>query len=92
MVTDVTLQKHDESNIHLPKTLLVCVTSSCVLDPTVQEALTKAASSSFLFRDALKDQGKIYLIFPLFPLFLHCQRLDMRPHSYNAGVLPLNSI
>lgn len=62
MVTDVTLQTQDKSHIHLPKTVLVCVTSACALNPEVQEALTKDISKSFLFRDALQDQGQIVCV------------------------------
>ncbi|ELK37279.1 hypothetical protein MDA_GLEAN10012079 [Myotis davidii] len=56
-VTDVTLQAQDESPSGLPRTLPVCVTSSCVLGQEVLEQLAKAAPHSFFFRDALRDQG-----------------------------------
>ncbi|XP_016046227.2 DNA repair-scaffolding protein isoform X1 [Erinaceus europaeus] len=56
-VTDVTLQTQGEDDAGLPHTMLVCVTSGCMLAPDVQEALTEAAPHNFLFRDALRDQG-----------------------------------
>ncbi|XP_055967005.1 DNA repair-scaffolding protein [Sorex fumeus] len=62
MVTDVTLQMQDGDDTRLPKTLLVCVTSSCVLSPEVQEALAETTSKIFLFRDALQDQGRIVCV------------------------------
>ncbi|XP_058420530.1 DNA repair-scaffolding protein isoform X3 [Diceros bicornis minor] len=62
MVTDVTLQVQDENNSGLPKTIPVCVASSCVLDPEVLEALAEAAPHSFLFRDAVRDQGRIVCV------------------------------
>ncbi|KAM4865529.1 DNA repair-scaffolding protein isoform 2-T3 [Thomomys bottae] len=62
LVTDVTLQTKDESELHLPKTLPVCVTSSCVLGPEVLEALTMAVPHTFLFRDALREQGQIMCV------------------------------
>ncbi|XP_014643525.1 PREDICTED: DNA repair-scaffolding protein isoform X3 [Ceratotherium simum simum] len=62
MVTDVTLQVQDENNSGLPKTVPVCVASSCVLDPEVLEALTEAAPHSFLFRDTVRDQGRIVCV------------------------------
>ncbi|XP_042541947.1 DNA repair-scaffolding protein isoform X1 [Dipodomys spectabilis] len=62
LVTDVTLQTKDESEPHLPKTLPVCVTSSCVLGPEVLEALTMAVPHTILFRDALREQGQIICV------------------------------
>ena len=59
MVTDATLQGQDENNSGFPKTLPVCVTSSCVLGQEVLEMLTEAAPHSFFFRDALRDQGML---------------------------------
>ncbi|XP_014388390.1 PREDICTED: DNA repair-scaffolding protein [Myotis brandtii] len=58
-VTDVTLQVQDENHSGFPRTLPVCVTSSCVLGQEVLEELAKAAPHSFFFRDALRDQGRI---------------------------------
>uniref|UniRef100_G1NXZ1 DUF4503 domain-containing protein n=1 Tax=Myotis lucifugus TaxID=59463 RepID=G1NXZ1_MYOLU len=58
-VTDVTLQVQDENHSGFPRTLPVCVTSSCVLAQEVLEELAKAAPHSFFFRDALRDQGRI---------------------------------
>nr|KAF6300922.1 scaffold protein involved in DNA repair [Myotis myotis] len=58
-VTDVTLQAQDESPSGFPRTLPVCVTSSCVLGQEVLEELAKAAPHSFFFRDALRDQGRL---------------------------------
>ncbi|XP_049709460.1 DNA repair-scaffolding protein isoform X1 [Elephas maximus indicus] len=62
MVTDVTLQGNNESHSSLPKTVPVYVTSSCVLGPEVLEALTVAAPHSILFRDALRDQGRMVCV------------------------------
>ncbi|XP_070337413.1 DNA repair-scaffolding protein isoform X10 [Equus asinus] len=62
VVTDVTLQMQDENNSGLPKTVPVCVASSCVLDPEVLEALSEAAPHTFLFKDALRDQGQIVCV------------------------------
>ncbi|XP_045042041.1 DNA repair-scaffolding protein isoform X2 [Desmodus rotundus] len=62
MVTDATLQGQDENNSGFPKTLPVCVTSSCVLGQEVLEMLTEAAPHSFFFRDALRDQGRIVCV------------------------------
>ncbi|KAG8508977.1 DNA repair-scaffolding protein, partial [Galemys pyrenaicus] len=62
VVTDVTLQVQNENGANLPKTMLVCVSSSCVLSPEVQEALSEATPHSFLFRDALRDQGRIVCV------------------------------
>ncbi|XP_054548253.1 DNA repair-scaffolding protein isoform X2 [Talpa occidentalis] len=62
IVTDVTLQMQNEDKVNLPKTMLVCVSSSCVLSPEVQEALSEATSHSFLFRDTLRDQGRIVCV------------------------------
>ncbi|XP_021528558.2 DNA repair-scaffolding protein isoform X3 [Aotus nancymaae] len=59
LVTDVTLQTKEESDPRLPKTLLVYVTPLCVLDPEVLEALAGTAPHSILFKDALRDQGRI---------------------------------
>ncbi|XP_012578518.1 PREDICTED: DNA repair-scaffolding protein isoform X2 [Condylura cristata] len=59
IVTDVTLQMQNENEANLPKTMLVCVSSSCVLSPEVQEALSDATPHSFLFRDTIRDQGRI---------------------------------
>ncbi|XP_035132643.1 DNA repair-scaffolding protein isoform X5 [Callithrix jacchus] len=59
LVTDVTLQTKEESDPRLPKTLLVYVTPLCVLDSEVLEALAGTASHSILFKDALRDQGRI---------------------------------
>ncbi|KAK2493355.1 hypothetical protein MC885_008400 [Smutsia gigantea] len=61
-VTDVTLQMHDENSSGLPKTMPVCVASSCVLGQEVLDALAGAASHYFLFRDTLRDQGRIVCI------------------------------
>ncbi|XP_064336877.1 DNA repair-scaffolding protein isoform X8 [Camelus dromedarius] len=62
VVTDVTLQMQRGDNSGLPRTMPVCVAPSCVLGPEVQDALSEAASQSFLFRDALLDQGRIVCI------------------------------
>ncbi|KAM5313576.1 DNA repair-scaffolding protein isoform 2-T2 [Glossophaga mutica] len=62
MVTDATLQVQCENNSGFPKTLPVCVTSSCVLGQEVLEMLTKATAHSFFFRDALQDQGRIVCV------------------------------
>nr|XP_010349913.2 DNA repair-scaffolding protein isoform X2 [Saimiri boliviensis boliviensis] len=59
LVTDVTLQTKEESDPRLPRTLLVYVTPMCVLDSEVLEALGGTASYSILFKDALRDQGRI---------------------------------
>ncbi|XP_045705378.1 DNA repair-scaffolding protein isoform X2 [Phyllostomus hastatus] len=62
MVTDATLQAQDENNSGFPKTLPICVTSSCVLGQEVLEMLTEAAPHCFFFRDALRDQGRIVCV------------------------------
>ncbi|XP_063114610.1 DNA repair-scaffolding protein isoform X4 [Cavia porcellus] len=59
LVTDISLQTKNQSGPHLPKTLPVCVTSSCVLCPEVLQALTMATPHSIFFKDALRDQGRI---------------------------------
>lgn len=56
VVTDITLQTLDEDS-GLPRTMPVRVAASCLLDQEVRDALCKATSQSFLFRDALRDQG-----------------------------------
>ncbi|KAK2503762.1 hypothetical protein MC885_017869 [Smutsia gigantea] len=45
-VTDVTLQMYDENSSGVPKTMPVCVASSCVLGQEVLDALAGAASAS----------------------------------------------
>lgn len=59
MVTDVTLQIQDENKSDLPKTMPVCVTSSCVLGQEVLEVLTEATPHNFFFRDTLRDHGML---------------------------------
>nr|XP_036849579.1 DNA repair-scaffolding protein isoform X2 [Manis javanica] len=61
-VTDVTLQMQDENGSGLPKTMPVCVASSCVLGQEILDALAGAASHYFLFRDTLRDQGQIVCV------------------------------
>nr|XP_019572358.1 PREDICTED: DNA repair-scaffolding protein isoform X1 [Rhinolophus sinicus] len=61
-VTDVTLQMQDENNSGLPKTVPVCVTSSCVLGQEVLDVLAEAAVHSFFFRDALRHSGQIVCV------------------------------
>ncbi|XP_055288610.1 DNA repair-scaffolding protein isoform X2 [Moschus berezovskii] len=61
VVTDITLQTLDEDS-SLPRTVPVRVATSCLLDQEVQDALCKATSQSFLFRDALRDQGQIVCV------------------------------
>ncbi|XP_020946297.1 DNA repair-scaffolding protein isoform X3 [Sus scrofa] len=61
VVTDITLQMQDEDS-GLPRTMPVCVAPSCVLGQDVQDALSKATSQSFLFKDALRDQGRILCV------------------------------
>uniref|UniRef100_A0A2K6GF01 DUF4503 domain-containing protein n=2 Tax=Propithecus coquereli TaxID=379532 RepID=A0A2K6GF01_PROCO len=62
LVTDTTLQARDESDPVLPKTLPVCVSPSCVLGPEVLEAFTVAAPHDILFRDAVRDQGRVVCV------------------------------
>lgn len=62
LVTDITLQTKDESDPDLPKTLPVCVAPSCVLDPEVLEAFAMTGPYNILFRDALRDQGRIVCV------------------------------
>ncbi|XP_057590352.1 DNA repair-scaffolding protein isoform X7 [Hippopotamus amphibius kiboko] len=61
VVTDVTLQTQGEDS-GLPRTLPVCVATSCVLGQEVRDALSEATSPSFLFRDALRDQGQVVCV------------------------------
>ncbi|XP_055401915.1 DNA repair-scaffolding protein isoform X2 [Bubalus kerabau] len=61
VVTDITLQTLDEDS-SLPRTVPVRVAASCLLDQEVRDALCKATSQSFLFRDALRDQGQIVCV------------------------------
>ncbi|XP_070238524.1 DNA repair-scaffolding protein [Bos mutus] len=61
VVTDITLQTLDEDS-GLPRTMPVRVAASCLLDQEVRDALCKATSQSFLFRDALRDQGQIVCV------------------------------
>uniref|UniRef100_A0A8C3WQ43 Scaffold protein involved in DNA repair n=1 Tax=Catagonus wagneri TaxID=51154 RepID=A0A8C3WQ43_9CETA len=61
VVTDITLQMQDEDS-GLPRTVPVCVAPSCVLGQDVRDALSKGTSQSFLFRDALRDQGQILCV------------------------------
>ncbi|XP_078009556.1 DNA repair-scaffolding protein isoform X5 [Phascolarctos cinereus] len=58
-VTDATLQLE---NAGLPKTVPVCVTSSCVITPEVMEALTDATSHSIFFKDVLQENGRLICI------------------------------
>ncbi|XP_040607148.1 DNA repair-scaffolding protein isoform X3 [Mesocricetus auratus] len=62
LVTDITLQIQDERDHYLPKTLPIYVAPSCVLHPEVLEGLTMAVPQNILFRDALRDKGKIVCI------------------------------
>ncbi|XP_008842728.1 DNA repair-scaffolding protein isoform X2 [Nannospalax galili] len=62
LVTDVTLQTQDKNNHCLPRTLPVCVTPLCVLSPEVLEALAMARPGALLFRDALRDHGRIVCV------------------------------
>nr|XP_012645473.1 DNA repair-scaffolding protein isoform X3 [Microcebus murinus] len=59
LVTDTTLQARAESDPELPRTLPVCVSPSCVLGPEVLEAFSRAAPHDILFRDAVRDQGRV---------------------------------
>ncbi|XP_075861439.1 DNA repair-scaffolding protein isoform X3 [Microcebus murinus] len=59
LVTDTTLQARAESDPELPRTLPVCVSPSCVLGPEVLEAFARAAPHDILFRDAVRDQGRV---------------------------------
>ncbi|XP_051046936.1 DNA repair-scaffolding protein isoform X2 [Phodopus roborovskii] len=59
LVTDITLQIQDERDHYLPKTLLIYVAPSCVLDPEVLEGLAMAVPQNILFRDAIRDKGQI---------------------------------
>uniref|UniRef100_A0A673V8C7 DUF4503 domain-containing protein n=1 Tax=Suricata suricatta TaxID=37032 RepID=A0A673V8C7_SURSU len=59
VVTDVSLQGQEGNDPGLPKTVSVCVAPSCVLSRAVLDALTQAASHSFLFRDTLRAHGQI---------------------------------
>uniref|UniRef100_F6ZF24 DUF4503 domain-containing protein n=1 Tax=Monodelphis domestica TaxID=13616 RepID=F6ZF24_MONDO len=59
MVTDATLQSENDD---LPKTVPVCVTSSCVITPEVMEALTDATSHTIFFKDVLQENGRIICV------------------------------
>uniref|UniRef100_A0A4W2GZ91 Scaffold protein involved in DNA repair n=2 Tax=Bos indicus x Bos taurus TaxID=30522 RepID=A0A4W2GZ91_BOBOX len=61
VVTDITLQTLDKDS-GLPRTMPVRVAASCLLDQEVRDALCKTTSQSFLFRDALRDQGQIVCV------------------------------
>uniref|UniRef100_A0A4W2CIU5 Scaffold protein involved in DNA repair n=2 Tax=Bos indicus x Bos taurus TaxID=30522 RepID=A0A4W2CIU5_BOBOX len=61
VVTDITLQTLDKDS-GLPRTMPVRVAASCLLDQEVRDALCKTTSQSFLFRDALQDQGQIVCV------------------------------
>ncbi|XP_068839874.1 DNA repair-scaffolding protein isoform X2 [Capricornis sumatraensis] len=61
VVTDITLQTLDEDS-GLPRTVPVRVATSCLLDQEVRDALCETTSQSFLFRDALRDQGQIVCV------------------------------
>ncbi|KAM9050827.1 DNA repair-scaffolding protein isoform 3-T3 [Megaptera novaeangliae] len=61
VVTDATLQAQGEG-LGLPRTVPVCVAPSCVLGQEVRDALSEAASKSFFFRDALRDQGQVVCV------------------------------
>ncbi|KAB0371821.1 hypothetical protein FD755_016759, partial [Muntiacus reevesi] len=61
VVTDITLQTLDKDS-GLPRTVPVRVAASCLLDQEVRDALCEATSQSFLFRDALQDQGQIVCV------------------------------
>nr|XP_044999403.1 DNA repair-scaffolding protein isoform X3 [Jaculus jaculus] len=101
LVTDITLQMRDESNPHLPKTLPVRVTPSCVLGPEVLEALVMTAPHSILFRDALQDQaGHIICVerTVLLPIlrassgFVPCELTDPIMLDELDSFTPVNSI
>uniref|UniRef100_A0A8C9APG2 DUF4503 domain-containing protein n=1 Tax=Prolemur simus TaxID=1328070 RepID=A0A8C9APG2_PROSS len=62
LVTDTTLQAGHESDPVLPKTLPVCVSPACVLGPGVLEAFTVTAPHTILFRDAVRDQGRVVCV------------------------------
>ncbi|XP_043819186.1 DNA repair-scaffolding protein isoform X2 [Dromiciops gliroides] len=59
IVTDATLQLE---NAGLPKTVPVCVTSSCVINLEVIEALTDAASHTIFFKDVLQENGRLICV------------------------------
>ncbi|KAM9690140.1 DNA repair-scaffolding protein isoform 2-T2 [Dama dama] len=61
VVTDITLQTLDKDS-GLPRTVPVRVAASCLLDQEVRDALCEATCQSFLFRDALQDQGQIVCV------------------------------
>ncbi|XP_045417473.1 DNA repair-scaffolding protein isoform X2 [Lemur catta] len=62
LVTDTSLQAGHGSDPALPKTLPVCVSPACVLGPEVLEAFTVAAPHTILFRDAVRDQGRVVCV------------------------------
>ncbi|XP_072460649.1 DNA repair-scaffolding protein isoform X1 [Notamacropus eugenii] len=59
IVTDATLQLE---NAGLPKTVSVCVTSSCVINLEVMEALTDATSHHIFFKDVLQENGRLICV------------------------------
>ncbi|XP_068956006.1 DNA repair-scaffolding protein isoform X3 [Petaurus breviceps papuanus] len=59
IVTDTTLQLESAG---LPKTVPVCVTSSCVIDLEVMEALTDATSHTIFFKDVLQENGRLICV------------------------------
>ncbi|XP_057590351.1 DNA repair-scaffolding protein isoform X6 [Hippopotamus amphibius kiboko] len=58
----VIYQRPQGEDSGLPRTLPVCVATSCVLGQEVRDALSEATSPSFLFRDALRDQGQVVCV------------------------------
>ncbi|XP_018418464.1 PREDICTED: DNA repair-scaffolding protein [Nanorana parkeri] len=60
-VTDATLQVTPETS-RIPKILPVCVLPSCAVDSRVLEALAKSISCKMLFKDAVKENGKIICV------------------------------
>ncbi|XP_074063058.1 DNA repair-scaffolding protein isoform X2 [Macrotis lagotis] len=59
IVTDATLQTE---NAGIPKTVPVCVTSSCVINLEVMEALTDATSHTIFFKDVLQENGRLICV------------------------------
>ncbi|XP_036614234.1 DNA repair-scaffolding protein [Trichosurus vulpecula] len=59
IVTDATLQLETAG---LPKTVPVCVTSSCVINLEVMEALTDATAHTLFFKDVLQENGKLICV------------------------------
>ncbi|XP_061111391.1 DNA repair-scaffolding protein isoform X2 [Conger conger] len=58
-VTDPSLQREQEENEGLSRTLVVRVSSSCILHPAVLKALTTSSLCSLTFKDAVRKDGLI---------------------------------